>query len=64
MTLEKVKAEIEWLIDCKKERLFLWSGRKDLKEKHRMQGEWDAYANVLEMLNEIDNESEEDDDDE
>ena len=62
MTLEGVKEEIEWLIDRRKQNLFLWSGRKGLKEKYIMQGEWNAYANVLEMLHEIDNESEEDDD--
>ena len=63
MTLDKVKAEIEWLIECRKQRLFLWAGRKGLKEKYIMQGELKAYENVLEMLNEIDSESEEDDDD-
>ena len=63
MTLDKVKAEIEWLIECRKQRLFLWTGRKGLKEKYIMQGELKAYEIMLEMLNEIDSESEEDDDD-
>ena len=64
MTLEDVKEEIEWLIDRRKQRLFVWSGRKGLKEKYILQGEQNAYANALAMLNEIDNESEEDDDNE
>lgn len=62
MTLADVKEEIEWLIDRRKEQIFVWRGRKGLKEKHIMQGEWNAYANVLEMLKEIESEEENNDD--
>lgn len=64
MTLADVKEKIEWLLDRRKEQLFVWRGRKNLKENHILQGEQNAYANALAMLNEIDNESEEDDDNE
>lgn len=62
MTLADVKEEIEWLLDRRKEQLFVWRGRKNLKENHILQGEWNAYANVLAMLNEIESEEENNDD--
>lgn len=60
MTLEEAKEEVRWLIERRRDMV---ENRTTCSNKSRwiLQGEWDAYENVLEMLESID---EEDTDDE
>ena len=63
MTLEEVKDEVRWLIERCREQV---ENRRINTNKNRWitQGEWNAYENVLEMLEIIgtDNEQEDTDD--
>lgn len=63
MTLEEVKDEVRWLIERCREQV---ENRRINTNKNRwiIQGEWNAYENVLEMLENIgtDNEQEDTDD--
>lgn len=62
MTLEEVKDEVRWLIERRREQV---ENRRINTNKNRWitQGEWNAYENVLEMLENIGTDTNEEDTD-
>lgn len=62
MTLEEVKDEVRWLIERCREQV---ENRRINTNKNRWitQGEWNAYENVLELLERIDTDNEQEDTD-